>query len=97
MSKFVEKDPIHIVEEDNITPPPHYEEDGPPPILASGAAPVYRDLTDDDIRRLATRLREQDEADRPSRIWGVFIGALSGAVAVLGLQLVIGAIHTVSL
>jgi len=30
MSSLVETDPIHLVEEDNITPPPHYDENGPP-------------------------------------------------------------------
>jgi hypothetical protein len=87
MSKLAEKDPIHVIEEDDITPPPHYEE---------GEPSLYHDLKDDDIRRLAVHLREQDEEDRPSRSWGVLIGALSGAVAVLGLQAVIGAIHTIS-
>ena len=38
MSKLVEKDPVHLVEEDNITPPPHYEEDGPPQVVTSDTA-----------------------------------------------------------
>jgi hypothetical protein len=38
MSKLVEKDPVHYVEEDNITPPPHYEEDGPPQVVTSDTA-----------------------------------------------------------
>jgi hypothetical protein len=38
MSKLVEKDPIHFVEEDNIQPPPHYHEEGPPQIVTSDTA-----------------------------------------------------------
>ena len=38
MSKLVEKDPVHLVEEDNITPPPHYEEGGPPQVVTSDTA-----------------------------------------------------------
>lgn len=35
MSRLVEKDPLHIVEEDNIAPPPHYREGGTPQIVTS--------------------------------------------------------------
>jgi len=38
MSKLVEKDPIHVVEEDNIKPPPHYHEGGPPQVLTADTA-----------------------------------------------------------
>lgn len=38
MTKLVEKDPIHIVEEDNIQPPPHYQEGGPPQIVTADTA-----------------------------------------------------------
>ena len=38
MSKLVEKDPIHLVEEDNITTPPHYDEGGPPQVVTSDTA-----------------------------------------------------------
>ena len=38
MSKLVEKDPMHLIEEDNITPPPRYEEGGPPQIITSDTA-----------------------------------------------------------
>ena len=38
MSKLVEKDSVHLVEEDNITPPPHYDEDGPPQVVTSDTA-----------------------------------------------------------
>jgi hypothetical protein len=38
MTKLVEKDPIHLVEEDNITPPPLYDEDGPPQVITSDTA-----------------------------------------------------------
>ena len=38
MTKLVEKDPIHIVEEDNIQPPPHYREGGPAQVVTSDTA-----------------------------------------------------------
>jgi hypothetical protein len=38
MTKLVEKDSIHVVEEDNITPPPHYEEVDSPQIITSDMA-----------------------------------------------------------
>jgi hypothetical protein len=38
MTRLVEKDPIHIVEEDNIQPPPHYEAGGRPQILTADTA-----------------------------------------------------------
>lgn len=38
MTKLVERDPLHIVEEDNITPPPHYHEEGPPQIITADTA-----------------------------------------------------------
>ena len=33
MTKLVDKDAIHIVEEDDVQQPPHYREDGPPQVL----------------------------------------------------------------
>jgi hypothetical protein len=38
MTKLVEKDALHIVEEDNIRPPPPYHSEGPPQILTSDTA-----------------------------------------------------------
>jgi hypothetical protein len=38
MTKLVEKDSIHTVEEDNIKPPPLYQEGGPPQVLTSDTA-----------------------------------------------------------
>ena len=38
MTKLVEKDPNHIVEEDDIVPPPMYKENGPPQIVTADTA-----------------------------------------------------------
>jgi hypothetical protein len=38
MTKLVEKDATHVVEEDNIAPPPHYNEEGPPQVITSDTA-----------------------------------------------------------
>ena len=38
MTKLVEKDAIHLIEEDNITQPPRHDEDGPPQVLTSDTA-----------------------------------------------------------
>ena len=38
MTKLVDKDSTHIVEEDNITPPPMYEGDGQPQIVTADTA-----------------------------------------------------------
>jgi len=38
MSKLVEQDATHLVEEDNIRPPPLYSEDGPPQVVTSDTA-----------------------------------------------------------
>ena len=35
MTKLVQKDSTHIVEEDNIRPPPPYKEEGPPQVVTS--------------------------------------------------------------
>lgn len=35
MTKLVEQDPIHVVEEDNIEAPPHYEGAGRPQIVTA--------------------------------------------------------------
>jgi len=37
MTKLIEKDAIHIVE-DNIVPPPHYHEEGPAQVVTSDTA-----------------------------------------------------------
>jgi hypothetical protein len=38
MTKLVEKDPIHTIEEDNIQAPPLYEEGGRPQVLTADTA-----------------------------------------------------------
>jgi hypothetical protein len=38
MTRLVEKDATHLVEEDNIQPPPLYEENGPAQIVTSDTA-----------------------------------------------------------
>jgi hypothetical protein len=38
VTKLVDKDSTHIVEDDNITPPPMYEGDGHPQVLTSDTA-----------------------------------------------------------
>ena len=38
MTKLVQKDPTHLVEEDNIRPPPPYIEEGPPQVVTSDTA-----------------------------------------------------------
>jgi hypothetical protein len=38
MTKLVQRDPLHVVEEDNISPPPHYTEEGPPQVISSDTA-----------------------------------------------------------
>jgi hypothetical protein len=38
MTKLVEQDATHIVEEDNIRQPPLYREDGPPQVVTADTA-----------------------------------------------------------
>jgi hypothetical protein len=38
MTKLVEKDSLHTIEEDNIQAPPSYHEKGPPQILTADTA-----------------------------------------------------------
>jgi hypothetical protein len=38
MTKLVEQDRLHTVEEDNIQPPPPYQEEGPPQIVTADTA-----------------------------------------------------------
>jgi hypothetical protein len=38
MTKLVERDATHIVEEDGITPPPHYDEANGPQVLTPDTA-----------------------------------------------------------
>jgi hypothetical protein len=38
MSELIEKDAIHVVEEDNIQPPPHYTDVAGPQIITSDTA-----------------------------------------------------------
>ena len=38
MTKLVDKDSTHIVEEDNITPPPMYHGDGQPQVVTADTA-----------------------------------------------------------
>jgi hypothetical protein len=38
MTKLVQEDSVHIVEEDDIRPPPHYREDGPPQVITADTA-----------------------------------------------------------
>jgi hypothetical protein len=38
MTKLVERDATHIVEEDNIRQPPLYSEDGPPQVVTADTA-----------------------------------------------------------
>jgi hypothetical protein len=35
MTKYIEKDPVHVVEDDDIRPPPPYEEEGPPQVVTA--------------------------------------------------------------
>jgi hypothetical protein len=97
MSTLVGIDP-RITEQEVITPPPHYEgadlSDTAHPERGMAVSP---DLTDDDIRRLATEfVREQDEEDRVSGVWLLIIGAVSGAMSVLTVQFVIGVVYAIT-
>jgi hypothetical protein len=97
MSKLVEIDPIRTTEQDVITPPPHYEgADSSDTAQPERGMAVSPDLTDEDIHRLAIEfVREQDEEDRLSGIWLLMIGALSGAMSVILVQVVIGLAYAI--
>ena len=57
-------------------------------LLIPGRCPLCtrRARSFEDVRRLAERLRDEERADQPSPIFLLFLGAASGALALLALQ-----------